>query len=46
MNQITDVTFNDENVGRVVGVTETKGMVETAIESGLAADREGMQAIV
>jgi hypothetical protein len=43
VNQITDVTFNDDNVGQVVGVPDTKGLVEAAVESGLAAEKAGRE---
>jgi hypothetical protein len=35
LNQITDVTFNDENVGQVVGVPAVN--LQAAIDAGLAA---------
>jgi hypothetical protein len=42
VNQVTDVTFSDENVGQVVGVPETKPTLnlQASIDSGLQASKE------
>jgi hypothetical protein len=42
VNQVTDVTFSDENVGQVVGVPETKPALnlQASIDSGLQASKE------